>query len=257
MWNITLPPAPAMSHLIIAGAVIGAIGLVLLLRGYVLGRFIVALAFAAAAAAAGPAVAPLLPIQNIYVVSGVMAVTAGLMAFVLARVAWGLLLGSVLAAVAVFVAIHVAREGLTAPAWTNHEPADFAAWLPAFGDYLAGWGRAFWLKSPNTMLLVSGAPVLWGLLLGLFWPRATAMISSSVTGGLLVLLATGLLVWAHQPAWAGEWVRRLYMPAIAAGVLAAFGLAVQVLSRRHAENRRKEAEQRDKAAMERAKKAPK
>jgi Na+/proline symporter len=114
-----------------------------------------------------------------------------------------------------------------APQWNPQPPVVWTAWLADGWAFLRDWGLTLWRLTRTTLVLVGGTPLLWGLVLGLFWPRAACIVASSVLGAAAVVSGAGLLVWAYRPDWAQEWALRFHLPLAAGAVLAAVGLSLQ------------------------------
>jgi hypothetical protein len=174
----------------------------------------------------------------------VAALLAGVAGFFLANLLWGALLGALLAGATVIgLACFKVTVWPAGPEWVSKTDAfkvtavgaewtsltgDWLGWVSAGCQYLGGWAAAFWNANDALVAIEVGIPVVLCCLLGIFRARAAAIATSALLGGPLLIIGVGLLVWAFQPEWSGQWIRQIHIPAIAAGVLTLLGLAMQI-----------------------------
>jgi hypothetical protein len=170
-----------------------------------------------------------LPVKNVWAVGVAAAVTASLLALVLARLLWAVLLGAAVGIVALAWVAH-AEAGVIegAPAWEETELETFGAWCFVAADHLLKWLQALWRHAPVTVVLAAMAPVLLCVVVELLLPRSILILATGALGGSGAVAGAGLLVLALRADWARGWIDRVYIPAAVAAGLAAVGAVWQV-----------------------------
>jgi len=228
--GVPVPPMPSKLVLVVAGAVCVAAGLALLIRGRANGRVILAVFAAGGAASAAPIVVEWVPLKNVWLTGASAAVAAGLLAFVLGRVLWALVLAAVVGTAALALAGWLSADAIAdRPAWSEAPAETFGAWCRDGRDYLGAWVVAIWRHKASTVALAAGLAAV-ALVVGLLLPRAALVLTSSAVGASAVVGGAGMLLWAGEVAYAARWLNRPLAPAAAAGAMALFGVAAQACS---------------------------
>ena len=246
----SLPPMPPKAALAVVAAGCMIVGAVLNLRGRTLARTVLPLAAAAVGAALSPWIVGYLPYKNVWVVGVIAALTLGLLAFVLARLFWSVVLGAMLAAGVVFILIRTGAPLSDAPAWPVEAPATFGAWCAATVVYAAGWVRALFAERLLAAVLATVLPVVACVVLEVLVTRSVLTVSTVMVGAALVIGGALALVWAAKADWAEALAGRPMVLAIAAGAVAAAGGVVQVGGGVRARAKAKEEEEKSKSGAE-------
>jgi hypothetical protein len=253
--EVPLPPYPVLEGQVAVVALSAAVaaGAVLLLWGWLVGRFALAAALAGAAVllAAQP-VADWLGLDLIYAQLGV-GVLAAAVGVGLARLVWGLLGAAVVAAGAQLLVLAQTWETLVESlppdtAMPEFAPVEsFNAWAVELASWLWDALAVLWggLTSLAVMLIL--APAILVVVVALVRPRLMAIAMSALCGAALVVGAA-LLTAARFSAsvWPGQWLAWLVplgVVVLVAGVSVALQYRWALRRERRREQRRKEAEE--------------
>jgi hypothetical protein len=244
MWATEPIPQVPAGGLALAGLGSLGVGAMLILRGRsTLGRIGLGVLAAAAGVIAAPHIAAMLPPLDAWVVAACVAVAGGLLAIVLARLLWTVLLAGLLAGAAMIAARLVLPAAWPAQAaGTATQPADWAAWAISACRW---WQDALLSAQARPILLAGCAGALTGVAFGVYAPRGMTIFASSGIGALAAVAGVWACAWAIRPEWAQTWAARIELPAAAAAGLIVLGCAIQ--GRAEFKHRRSAAEaQKDK-----------
>ena len=226
--GIAPPPMPPAGILLGAGVAGLVLGVVLLLLGRRWSKLIMCLAFAGAAGGCMPLLVTGLSGTNTLIAAVVAALFAGTAGFVFSRCAWSLLLGVLLSSAALVAFATVYASGLEVrPAWPGNPGADFPGWVAALGQYTSAWTSALWQYNALAVALSVLAPLGIGVALGVFYPQAMLVFTTSLTGAILAVSGAGAAAWAARPESAGAWIQQIHVPGVVAGALLLVGLVLQ------------------------------
>ncbi len=243
--GISLPPMPSQAAVAGVASVCLIVGALLNLRGRTLARIVLPLIGAALGAAAAPWIVRHIPFKNVWVVGTVAALTMGVVVFIISRPFWAILLGAGLGIAGLVILVRTGAPLEGAPSWPAEAPADFAAWCAAAGGWLAGWVKALFRERLAAAVLVTGLPLVAVTVLELFIRRSVQMVSTAIVGAMLVVGGALGLAWGAKVEWVEAVLDRPIIPLIAVGVLAALGMALQIIGESRARVRAAEEEEEE------------
>jgi hypothetical protein len=225
--DFPFPPTPDKATLLIAAAGCAVAGCLLLIRGGIIGRLILGAAAGAVAWQLAPQLGVFTRLNQPLLVGASVGISAGLITFVLARLAWAVAIGGTLAAVGLVV-----MSGYLGSAHFPVIPAgpfpDIRSWAAALAGYFLSCVPAMWSANIPLTLAAIAVPALGALALAIYAPRVLGALAGSLYGSAAVLLGVVLGVWAIQPAWLKQFAAVLNYYAILGGVLALVGVALQL-----------------------------
>lgn len=226
--DILPPPAPPQHMLIGVAVACSLAGALLLLWARSLGTMLLVMIVAGVAATVSLLAVPHIAYTKVWLVGLAAAGVGGFIAFVCARLIWTLALGALLAAAALGTLGWLSAPAMAdLPAWQNDQPATLGGWCVLLTDYLFRWLRRLWQHNATAFALAGGVPLLAVAAVGVFLPKVTEIITSSLLAAAGLVGGAGLFVWAGRPEWLSAWVRHIRVPVMAAGLLALIGAGIQ------------------------------
>jgi len=225
---LPIPPAPAPAHveLLVAGGILLLAGAALLLTGRSIGRIILALAAAGAAAGCAPLIAGAIHFDQVLGVGILAAVAAGAVAFFLSRVLWALLLAGAVGLAAMLLVSY--RAGAAPPDWVLSSPAvNFSSWVAGLLQYLLVWAAMLWQNHQLTVILWAAVPTAALLLGAMVYPQGGLILGSAAYGAASLIAGAASLLWALRPEWLPGWLGHAKIVGIVAAALALVGLILQ------------------------------
>ncbi len=224
------PPVPSLSAtpaFACAGAA-ALIGVALLVWGRLAHRGFLVLLAAGLGLLAGRWAAGVIHV-HVLLAELVVAVSFGLLAVVLARLVWAILLGGVGAVVAAGVVALHRLPADAAPATRQAATADFGAYLETLTEALHEWAVSAWAADGVTLTVAACLAGMALLVAGFCLPRVAAVFMSCLVGTLLLAGASALVAAQVREAW---WTAAWQNPrpcAAAAGGVMLLGMLVQAV----------------------------
>jgi hypothetical protein len=229
MLAITMPSQPPQPEVLYAvGAVAMAVGLVLLLWGHKVNKVVLAMVGAASAASTAPALSNLVGYANVMVIAIIVAVFAGVATYFLSRILWTAMLGGMLALIAVSVILYINLGNLPAyPVWKGGSAAFLDNWAWILWGHVCDWASVLW---DYNALAVGGslvAPLIMGVVIGIFWPRIMLALVTSLTGGAAIVLGASAIAWGAGKQAVETWINNAHVRGLVACGIALVGLVIQ------------------------------
>lgn len=236
--NLPLPPHVPLTDPVWMAVAGGAfvVALALLIWGWRISRYFLALVGAAVGAAVGPAITSAVGVEVVpWVAMAVCGGTLALLATVLARAIWAALAAGVLGGVAELIILNAHWSELAQPPAMPSPTTDPLLYLLGLKDFLLSATQTLWNEKAVVLLLALAPPVaLVGVLL-LIRDRLGRIVMTawlgSVTAVVVVFLAAGTV---NPGVWPVTWMHAV-IPLVIIGLMMAVAIALQYSSAAKAE----------------------